>query len=178
MTSTAKTFKKVTQGFTLIELLVVIAVIGVLAGAIIVAVNPTEQLKRARDTQRKSSVSQLANAVSAYYTSKNGVYPTESITWITQLSTSGEIKAIPAAVSGAACTNATGIQNDFCYDLATATDYTVFTKLESIADNSKCSAEAAGATVAYFLFSSAQAKAGVVCGPTTDPVYTATFSFK
>ncbi|MEN9407948.1 MAG: hypothetical protein RLZZ455_1164, partial [Candidatus Parcubacteria bacterium] len=73
--NTTTSLQKIQKGFTLIELLVVIAVIGVLAGAIIVAINPTEQLARGRDTGKKSTTQQIANAVNAYYAANSGIVP-------------------------------------------------------------------------------------------------------
>ena len=58
------------QGFTLIELLIVIAVIGVLAAALLVAINPLEQLNRAKDAGAKSDAVQLYRAALAAYTGK------------------------------------------------------------------------------------------------------------
>ncbi len=55
-------------GFTLIELLVVIAIIAVLAVAIVLALNPTELLKQARDSTRISDLTVLKKAVSLYLT--------------------------------------------------------------------------------------------------------------
>ncbi|MBI2442875.1 MAG: type II secretion system protein [Candidatus Levybacteria bacterium] len=127
------------RGFTLIELLVVIAVIGVLAGAIIVAINPVEQLKRSRDTARKSATGQLASAVSAYYVSKGGTYPTANATWVSTLVTAGELKAAPATVTitagGTSC--ASNNQSNYCYVMS-GNDFLVFTELEAVADSSKC----------------------------------------
>jgi prepilin-type N-terminal cleavage/methylation domain-containing protein len=53
----------VRQAFTLIELLLVIGIIAILAGIVIVAINPTKQLASARDAQRRSHVNALINAV-------------------------------------------------------------------------------------------------------------------
>lgn len=162
------TTKTTQKGFTLIELLVVIAVIGVLAGAIIVAVNPVEQLRRARDTQRKSAMGQLSTAVAAYYASKAVAYPTADANWITTLVTGGELKNAPSLVTiasgGTSCS--TNNQSNYCY-AQTGSDYIVFTELEATSDISRC--PTAPNTVAYYLFSSAQARQGIVCGPTTDP---------
>lgn len=54
--------------FTLIELLVTIAIIGVLAAAVLVAINPGKRMAQARDAQRKQDISVIANALAGYYT--------------------------------------------------------------------------------------------------------------
>ena len=51
------------QGFTLIELLIVIAIIGFLAAAILVAVDPVKRIQSARDAKRWSEVDALLNAI-------------------------------------------------------------------------------------------------------------------
>lgn len=66
-------------GFTLIELIVVIAVLGILAGALFVVINPSEQFKKSRDSQRKHDLSQVQKALEAYYNDK-GKYP-DNISW-------------------------------------------------------------------------------------------------
>lgn len=55
-------------GFTLIELLIVIAVIGVLATAVLSAIDPIEQIKKGRDSTRKSDSAEFLNATERYYT--------------------------------------------------------------------------------------------------------------
>lgn len=62
------------KGFTLIELLIVIAVLGVLAVAVLSAINPIEQINRGRDTGARSDAEQLISAVDRYYASKQ-TYP-------------------------------------------------------------------------------------------------------
>ncbi|MBI2442876.1 MAG: hypothetical protein HYV40_03125 [Candidatus Levybacteria bacterium] len=55
-------------------------------------------------------------------------------------------------------------------------DFLVFTELEAVADSSKCPSPPN--TIPYYLFSSSQAKQGVVCWTTTDPSnVTATYTF-
>lgn len=61
-------------GFTLIELLVVIAVVGVLAGAVIVMINPGAQFARARDADRKNDIRVIKQALEEYLI-VNGSYP-------------------------------------------------------------------------------------------------------
>ncbi|MEP7167377.1 MAG: type II secretion system protein [Candidatus Woesebacteria bacterium] len=64
------------NGFTLIELLVVIAIIGILAVAVLSAINPLEQINKGRDTQLNSDASQLLGATERLYTNANpAAYP-------------------------------------------------------------------------------------------------------
>lgn len=63
------------KGFTLIELLVVIGVIAILAAIVLVAVNPGRQFAQARDTQRRSDLYSITNAIYQYMAEHNGVLP-------------------------------------------------------------------------------------------------------
>lgn len=63
------------KGFTLIELLVVIGIIAILAGIVIVAVNPGRQLAQARNAQRWNDVNALLNAIHQYAVDNNGNMP-------------------------------------------------------------------------------------------------------
>lgn len=67
--------KQGSKGFTLIEVIVVIALLAILATIVLVAINPAENTKDARNTKRRADVLQILNAVNQYYV-KNGVYPT------------------------------------------------------------------------------------------------------
>lgn len=66
--------KNALRGFTLIELLIVIALIAVLAGAVIIALNPARQFQQARDSERWSHMSALANAIQQNMTENRGVW--------------------------------------------------------------------------------------------------------
>src|SRR3989344_2310485 len=57
------------RGFTLLELLIVIAVIVVLAGILILILNPAETLARSRDAQRIADLNSLKTALGIYVTS-------------------------------------------------------------------------------------------------------------
>lgn len=56
------------KGFTLIELLIVMAVIGILAIAVLSAINPVEQIRKGSDTGKRSDSAELLNALERYYT--------------------------------------------------------------------------------------------------------------
>jgi len=167
-----KLFKK-SRGFTLIELLVVIAVLGVLAAIVIAAVNPVEQLARGRDASRTSGVVSLGKALQNYYTQK-GTWPA-STDWKIEITTgSKELTVFPQIPTGvdtdctAAAPIAANLQGGtspegYCYktdDDTAITENVVYTRLESTAQNSKCT----GANeVAWMTWSSADGRAGVVC---------------
>ena len=51
------------KGFTLIELLVVITLIGILAVAVLSAINPIEQINKARDAGRRADAAQILKAL-------------------------------------------------------------------------------------------------------------------
>lgn len=84
-------FKKL-RGFTLIELLIVIAILGILAAAVLVAINPAKRTKQARDAGRKNDIGSLATEIQAYYTTPGqGYYPTT----LDVLTSAGGLKQLP-----------------------------------------------------------------------------------
>lgn len=154
------------SGFTLIELLIVIAVIGVLAAVVLVAINPLEQIARARDAGRKSAAGQLAKAVQAFYTSRQAVYPVVA-TWNTDIVTAGEIQAFPAD-PGAAAACSTNVINDFCYTTA-GVDAGVWTRLESASEIRKCTSVNPANTAAFFQWSATRGSTCLVCTTGVEP---------
>ncbi len=76
-------------GFTLIELLVVIAILGILAAAVLVAINPGKRMAQARDAQRKNDINSIANAIIAYTVLHDGSVPPDTFNCESSLGTSG-----------------------------------------------------------------------------------------
>ena len=62
------------HGFTFIELIIAIAIIGAITTLVVLAINPTKQLQKARDGKRKSDLAVLKRVLEDWYNDK-GCYP-------------------------------------------------------------------------------------------------------
>jgi prepilin-type N-terminal cleavage/methylation domain-containing protein len=62
------------QGFTLIEILIVIGLIAVLAGVLVVALNPARQFAQARNAQRYNNVDTIMGSVINNVTDNKGTF--------------------------------------------------------------------------------------------------------
>lgn len=71
-------------GFTMIELLIVISILGILAVAVLSAIDPIEQINRGRDTGLRSDAEQLLSAIDRY-NAFQGYFPWVSSTADTAL---------------------------------------------------------------------------------------------
>lgn len=125
------------QGFTLLEILLVVAAIAILAGIVIIAINPTKQLGVTRNAQRQSDVSAILNSVYQYAVDNNGNMPAglDSATSTSQVlgtAGSGCDSVCTATTTVAACldlasnlvpTYLVGIPFDPSSGAASSTDY-------------------------------------------------------
>lgn len=63
------------KGFTMLEILLVVAAIAILAGIVIVAINPGKQLAETRNAQRNSAVNTIINGVYQFSIDNRGSLP-------------------------------------------------------------------------------------------------------
>lgn len=77
------------SGFTLLEVLLVVAIIAILAGIVIIAINPGKNLGDSRNSQRSADVNTIINGVYQYALDTNGTIPTSVTTTPTEVCATG-----------------------------------------------------------------------------------------
>jgi len=101
-------FKNIRQnaqkGFTLLEVLLVVAIIAILAGIVIIAINPGKNLGDTRNSQRSADVNTIINGTYQYVLDNNGsLPPVGARTGAVAISTS------PVEICSSAATACTGL---------------------------------------------------------------------
>ncbi len=89
MLTKLKTLKQDQKGFTLIEVLLVVAIIAILAGIVILAINPNKQLGDTRNSQRQADVNTILNAAYQYSIDNQGNIPSTITTTATDICATG-----------------------------------------------------------------------------------------
>ena len=91
--------RKNQKAFTLLEILLVVGIIAILAGIVIIAINPANSLARTRDLQRKIGIAEINKALTQYYIDKGQYPPSLGSTTVKGICVTG------TATSGVDCTN-------------------------------------------------------------------------
>ncbi len=105
-----KKYARNQKGFTLLEILLVVAAIAILAGIVILAINPSKQLGDTRNVQRRADVNTILNAVYQYAIDNDGSLPSgiDAVTGSSQVlgtATTGCDSTCSAATTVASCLN-------------------------------------------------------------------------
>jgi len=62
------------EGLTLIEILIVVSIMAILAGLVVLSLNPVRQFSKARNTQRWSHINTILGAIGQNIADNNGVF--------------------------------------------------------------------------------------------------------
>lgn len=102
---TLKTLKRNSKGFTLLEVLLVVAIIAILAGIVIIAINPGKNLGDTRNSQRQSDVTTILNGVYQYSLDNNGDLPSGITSTATEICATNASSCTGLVDLGALTTN-------------------------------------------------------------------------
>jgi len=146
------------KGFTLLEILLVVGIISILAGIVILAINPTKQLGDTRNAQRRSDVLTIMNAVYQYSIDNNGNLPPgiSSATESCAYATARDI----CKVTGSTCSTLGGVDLDL-YLASTSALYLTKMPIDPMATSST------GGT-GYTIYKSSTSGRVTVCAPSAE----------
>lgn len=102
------------KGFTLIELLIVVAIIAILSTVLILTLNPTELLRKARDATRSSDLNTLGTALNIFIADQtSGFLGTSTVVYV----------SIPDTTSTCANLGLPTLPSGYSYACATSSNY-------------------------------------------------------
>ncbi|TXG76517.1 prepilin-type N-terminal cleavage/methylation domain-containing protein [Candidatus Dojkabacteria bacterium] len=138
------------KGFTFVELVVVIGIVGILTVATAALINPSLQLKRSRDADRKADLKNIQLALEIYR-SDQGTYPvvtgtvaancpTSSPSMLLQLESDGSCPVDPTKIYIQNISKDPKTRANYYYSSATGSTYTLYSCLENANDTEKLSA--------------------------------------
>jgi uncharacterized RDD family membrane protein YckC len=136
------------------------AIFGIIASVVLVSINPSEQMERAKDAGRKSGVLSLGHAIRSYY--NNTVSYPSLANWDKEL-IPDELPKIPSVGSATdpVCKGGSEV-GGYCYNVATINgkeEAIVYALLTSKQNKNKCVKKDA-----YFVYSTLGSLSGISCG--------------
>lgn len=161
-------------GYSLIELTIGIFVLFVFAVVTLYLVNPQQLILQKRDTNRLKQTTEIGEALINYTRSKNGTLPIANKSWLVDLQARGEISEIPEEIQyeNIAALCKVNQHNGYCYHTDGLTPPNlgiVYTKLESLSENTKCNVSL-GET-AWAVYDLVTIRGGLVCTVGVEPTF-------
>ncbi|MFA5047435.1 MAG: type II secretion system protein [Patescibacteria group bacterium] len=148
------------RGFTLLEVLLVVAIIAILAGIVIVALNPSKQLGDSRNAQRRADVNTVLNAVYQYSIDNNGALPVSITT-----GTACGVATQEICKTGSVCTGLTDLST---YLVTTTAKYLVAMPVDPSSTSTN--------GTAYQIFKNSTTNRVTVCAPKAEQSATISIS--
>lgn len=107
--------RKNQKAFTLVELLIVIAILAILAGIVMVALNPLARFQDSRNARRWTDVNAILDAITLQQVDNKGIY--DDVILDLDVGSYYQIGADDAGACADTCSNPTISLEDDCVDL-------------------------------------------------------------